>query len=59
MEYIIDCLYSIRNDEVPANQLGLPQYYRQQLFVLCDIIERLTNMKNTIQSNLEELENMS
>ena len=55
MEYIIDCLYSIRNDEVPANQLGLPQYYREQLFVLCDIIERLTKMKNTIQSNLENM----
>ena len=56
MEYIIDCLYSIQNDEVPHNQQGLPQYYREQISILRDVIKRLTKMQYCIETNLEELE---
>ena len=57
MEYVIESLISIQHDHPPANQQGLPQYYREQLLVLYDVIERLTKMKNNLESNLNELEN--
>ena len=56
MEFVIDCLYSIQNDEPPANQQGLPQYYREQIAILHDVIKRLTKMLYSIESSLEELE---
>ena len=59
MEYIIDCLFSIQNDEVPLNQQGLPQYYREQITILHDVIKRLTKMLYSIESELEELENLN
>lgn len=56
MEYIIEVLTLIQNDEVPANQQGLPQYYREQVLVLCDVIERLTKMKDELESEINEFE---
>ena len=57
MEFIIEVLTLIQNDEPPANQQGLPQYYREQLLILCDVIEKLTRMKNSLESDLNEIEN--
>ena len=56
MEYIIEVLTLIQNDEPPANQQGLPQYYREQLLILCDVIERLTKMKDALESEINEFE---
>ena len=56
MESIIEILTMVQHDIPPANQQGLPQYYREQVLVLCDVIERLTRMKNNIESNLDEFE---
>ena len=56
MESIIQDLIYLENDNPPANQQGLPQYYREKLLVLCDIIQRLIAMKINLQSNLNELE---
>ena len=57
MEFIIEVLTLIQNDEPPANQQGLPQYSREQLLILCDVIEKLTRMKNSLESDLNEIEN--
>lgn len=59
MEYIIEVLTLIQNDELPANQQGLPQYYREQLLVLYDVIEKLKRMKENLESELYELENLN
>lgn len=59
MEYIIEVLNLIQHDEPPANQQGLPQYYREQLLLLYDVIERLIRMKENIESELYELENLN
>jgi len=59
MEFIIEVLTLIQYDEPPANQQGLPQYYREQLLVLYDVIERLTRLKENIESELYELENLN
>jgi hypothetical protein len=56
MEFIIETLTLIKYDNPPANQQGLPQYYREHLLILCDVIEKLTKMKNNIESTLEEFE---
>ena len=56
MEFIIEVLTLIQNDEPPANQQGLPQYYREQVLVLCDVIERLTKMKDALESEINEYE---
>ena len=57
MESIIDDMIYLKNDCPPANQQGLPQYYREQLLVLHDIIRRLIKMEHSIEENLMELEN--
>ena len=58
MESIIEDLMYLKNDCPPANQQGLPQYYREKLLVLHDVIERLILMKNNLESNLEEFEEL-
>lgn len=56
MESIIEDLTYLNNDNPPANQQGLPQYYREKLLILSDIIQRLITMKINLQSELNELE---
>lgn len=56
MESLIEDLIYLKNDCPPANQQGLPQYYREQLLVLHDIIKRLMQIEYSIELSLMELE---
>jgi hypothetical protein len=59
MDSIIEDLIYVKNDCPPANQQGLPQYYREQLLVLHDVIRRLMRIEYSIESNLMELESLN
>lgn len=59
MDFIIEVLTLIQKDEPPPNQQGLPQYYREQVLILCDVIERLTKMKDNLELEINEFERWS
>ena len=58
MEEIVAELQRIHNEPPPANQLGLPSYYRNQLYDIQEVIERLKRYSNELYSSLKELESI-
>jgi hypothetical protein len=58
MEEIIAEIQRIYNEPPPGNQLGLPSYYRNQLYDINAVICRLQQYYNELFNSLKELEDI-